>query len=165
MESRLILSRGGFPPLSARGCLQTLTPTKLGEFYRTVNGDLIYLQPYERPKYRSRILCEDKTVFASEGLWPGQKVTVSCVQRLCQKLDGREATLERLPVKGSIRAVDQEAKSIKLTAVDGRKLTVESDGKTFVSYCPILDMRVVSFQLKTDEWGVKTGWQLDLEEV
>lgn len=35
----------------------------------------------------------------------------------------------------------------------------------FISYNPLLRMRVISFKLVTEEWEMRTAWQLKLEEV
>lgn len=102
MESELILSRGGFPPLSARGCVQHLMPVETGALRRTINGGLVYTGKTGTHKYRSLISCEDKASLALEGLWRGSEVRVGCIQRLWQKVAGREAFLERDPVIGSI---------------------------------------------------------------
>ena len=53
MESELTINIGGFPPLSARGCEQELTPISEGEFHRDINGDLIYLGQDTHTKYKS----------------------------------------------------------------------------------------------------------------
>ena len=102
MESELILSRGGFPPLSARGCVQQLMPILAGELRRTINGSLIYTGKSLTHKYRSIITCEDRAVIAMEGFWRGSEIRVGCIQRIWQKVEGEQALLERDPIEGSV---------------------------------------------------------------
>ncbi len=79
MESELILNRGGFPPLSARGCIQHLMPIEAGLLRRTINGALIYAEKPLAHKFRSIISCEDRASLALEGLWRGSEVRVGCI--------------------------------------------------------------------------------------
>ena len=91
---------------------------------------------------------------------------VGCIQRLAQKADGAFVLLERDPVEGSVCAVMPNQKRAVIQEVTGRKVLLEQEGGgAFVSYCPWLDMRVVSFSLTTNEWGLKAGWRLALEEA
>ncbi|MBM3467889.1 MAG: hypothetical protein FJX71_00465 [Alphaproteobacteria bacterium] len=167
MESELILSRGGFPPLSARGCIQNLIPIESGLLRRTINGSLIYVGKESGHKYRSIISCEDKASLALEGFWRGSEVRVGCIQRLWQKVSGQEAHLERDPIEGSLFAVTQDRKNIEIKEVSGRKVAINKkrDEVIFLSYRPWLNMRVIVFTLTTNEWGLKAGWKLELEEI
>jgi hypothetical protein len=82
MESELIINRGGFPPLSARGCIQSLMPIESGVLKRTINGSLVYTGKGPAHKYRSIISCEDKASLAMEGFWRGSELKVGCIQRI-----------------------------------------------------------------------------------
>lgn len=168
METELIIEGCGFPPFSARGCNQELTIVEQGTFRRTVNGDLAYLGP-ENHKYRSVITCEDKVTLVNEGvLARGSIVRVGCLQRLWQQ-GGGQVTLEREAVTGSIVAMNASQKAVEMQVVNPKTIEVarESDAKevVFISYRPWLVMRVISLTLRTDEWGLKAGWRLELEEM
>jgi hypothetical protein len=166
MESELILSQGGLPPLSARGCTQELMPVESGVLRRTIDGRLIYAGHPSAHKYRSIIYCEDKASLALEGLWRGSLLRVGCIQRLGQKALGVSVYLERDPVAGSVAAVTLRQEKVGIQEIAGRKIVLENNGgEVFVSYCPWLEMRVVNFSLTTTEWGLKAGWKLVLEEV
>ncbi len=164
METELILSRGGLPPLSARGCVQELSPISLGQFHRTLNGELIFLG-VKGKKYRSVIHCEDQTVLASGDLIPGMEVDVSCIQRLWQKCSDGQALLERDPVAGSILVTDINRQSIPILEQKERHISLLSTNECFISYRPILNMRVISYALTTHEWLKKSTWRLELEEI
>lgn len=164
METELIISRSGFPPLSARGCIQELVPIAMGQFRRTVNGDLVFLGTNGK-KYKTTIACEDKTVVATDGLFVGMTVVVSCIQRLWQSCNGGKVMLDRPPVEGSIHVIDEKHNPLPIICFDDQELTIDADQSCFVSYRPLLTMRIIRYILKTDEWGVKTGWQMELEEV
>jgi hypothetical protein len=165
METELIIEGCNFPPLSARGCTQELTVVSQGVFRRTINGDLAYLGP-ENHKYRTVIRCEDKVTLVNEGaLARGSVVRIGCLQRLWQQGNG-QITLEREAVAGSVAAMDAAQNPVVVHALDSKTVEVgEGDGKVFVSYRPYLSMRVISLNLHTDEWGLKAGWRLELEEV
>jgi hypothetical protein len=163
METELIIEGCNFPPLSARGCTQELTVVPQGAFRRTINGDLAYLGP-ENHKYRTVIRCEDKVTLVNEGaLARGAVVRIGCLQRLWQQGNGC-VTLEREAVAGSVAAIDAAQNPVVVHALDSKTVEV-GEGKVFVSYRPYLSMRVISLTLHTDEWGLKAGWQLELEEV
>jgi hypothetical protein len=171
MESELILSRGGFPPLSARGCVQQLMPVETGALRRTINGRVIYTGKPIAHKYRSIISCEDKASLALEGLWRGSEVRVGCIQRLWQAVEGQEVLLERDPVVDSIFVVTEKQQQKDIREVRGRKVLISEArpsiklGGVFVSYRPWLEMRITTFSLHTSEWGLKVGWRLELEEI
>ena len=167
MESELILSRGGFPPLSARGCAQSLMPLESGALRRTINGRLVYTGAPTAHKYRSVISCEDKASLALDGIWRGSEVRVGCIQRLWQKVEGREIMLGRDPVENSIFVVSERQEEREIQDVTGRKVILAASpfGQMFVSYRPWLDMRVTTFSLYTNEWGLKAGWRLEMEEI
>ncbi len=164
METELIIEGCGFPPLSARGCQQELSIVEQGTFRRTVNGDLNYVGPKSH-KYKSVIRCEDKTTLVNEGVvMRGATVRVGCLQRLWQQGSCGFMTLEREAVSGSIAGIDRRQKSRIVRLIDAK--TVELfDDDTFISYRPWLVMRVIALTLNTDEWGLKAGWVLELEEI
>lgn len=164
METTLVLSRGGLPPMSARGCIQELTPISQGQFKRTVNGGLIFMGMQEK-KYKTTISCQDATVLATDDLIPGAIIQVSCIQPLWQKIIGGKTTLERQPVLGSISVVDENKNPIHLVRCEESIIEIATTQTAYVSYRPILTMRIISYSLKTNEWGVKSGWSLELEEV
>lgn len=167
MESELILNRGGFPPLSARGCIQHLMPLEAGLLRRTINGALVYAGKPLAHKYRSIISCEDKASVALEGLWRGSQVRVGCIQELwCQSAE-QEILLERDPREGSVFAMTAAREGVSIQSVIGRKvmMTEKGLGEIFIAYHPWLDMRIVTFSLVTNEWGLKVGWRLELEEI
>lgn len=164
METALVLSRGGLPPKSARGCIQELIPISQGQFKRTVNGDLIFMGMREK-KYKTTISCQDTTVIATDDLIPGSIIQVSCIQPLWQKIIGGKATLERQPVVGSISIVDENKNPVHLVRCENNNIEIATIEAAYISYRPILTMRIISYSLKTNEWGVKSGWRLELEEI
>lgn len=172
-ETLLQINRNDLPAFSARGCHQILKPLKNGELRRTVNGELCYLGHRAHHKYASTIRCSDQFVPPFENFWRGEDVTISCLQRLCQKIigDGEKETfqLERPGVSGSKRVAADDGQEILLYRTEKQSVTFAAPpekGKVmFVSYRPFLKMRVTSFHLETDEWNGKISWRLELEEI
>lgn len=166
-ESELILNKAGFPPLSARGCTQQLMPIESGSFHRTINGRLIYAGKAIAHKYRSIIFCEDKSCIALDGFWRGSDLRVGCIQRLWQKVSEIKTILDRDPIEKSVFIISPHEEAREILSVSGRDIILENDvlPETYVSYRPWLDMKIMNFSFMTNEWGLKVGWQLELEEV
>lgn len=169
METELIIEGCNFPPLSARGCSQELSIVDQGSFRRSVNGDLVYLGPSTH-KYKSVITCEDKVTLVNEGiLVRGMVVRIGCLQRLWQQGILGKITLERPYVAGSIVAMDSSQRSVEIVLIDPNTIEIShqvvENEPIFISYRPWLSMRVVALKLYTNEWGLKAGWQLELEEI
>lgn len=160
METELVIQGVSFPPFSARGCIQTLTPLEGGDLKRTINGELIYSGSPRHQKYHSVITCQDKTAVSLEGLWRGSVVDVHCIQRFWQLGEAEEITLSKDPVEGSIMVHGGD-----LLETRGRSLKINGGKGVYVSYRPKLTMSVLKFSLLTDEWGMACGWSLDLEEI
>jgi len=140
-DTVLTLSGIGVPPYSTRGASQTLEPIDSAlSMRRTVNGELKDISFDGFKKYKSSITATDQNVPAVDGLWPGDTITVGCIQELCYKTSG--GSPERAVVAGSSR--------------------VEGD---YTFYRPSLVMKVVGYQVNTDEWGAKVGFTLNLEEI
>ena len=171
-ETVLKLSIGGLPPMSARGCTQSLTPCPMGDMRRTINGQLIYTGQADRDKYKSVIRGKDNVPPAFEGLWRGQSLKVECLSTLSQRFIGNgkatEMTLKREPVKDSVVAFTYDLEEIPLE-VKGKKIKFETAPSekqdVFVTYRPHLEMTVTDFTTETDEWNLTCGWSLSLEEV
>lgn len=167
MESDLIISKGGFPPLFARGCVQQLMPIEAGTMRRTIEGKLIYSGQKYMNKYRSIIYCEDKAPLAYEGFWRGSELRVGCIQRIWQKITGHTVILERDPVEGSVFSITASQREREVCEVNGRSVILSKvcSEESFVSYRPWLEMRVMNFSLMTKEWELKYAWRLELEEI
>lgn len=168
METQLRLSVGGFPPFSARGCVQELFLISDGRFSRTVNGELLYLGgSYEGGghKYKTVITCQDKAPLASEGLVRGLEVDVECLQRLTQKVSGKSVVLERDPVGGSLEIIKKDLSCVGIYVQKDRNIVFVENIEGFVTYRPRLKMRVVSFSLSSQEWDMKSQWRLEMEEI
>lgn len=175
METVLTLGSASLPPFAARGCVQTLTPLPLGEMRRTVNGVLEHIGQTKHFKYKSVITCQDKASPCLEGLWRGQEVEVGCLVRLHQEMKrtekGYETTLLRPAVEGSVEATDKDGTPFEgevrgqVVLIPMSEISHAPNAPVFVSYAPQLHMRVISFQIKTDEWGATVGWTLELEEI
>lgn len=171
MQTELTLSRGGLPPMSARGCIQELKSLPQGEFKRTINGELVFIG-HGTHKYISTVKCTDQTVMATEGLQIGDEIIVGCIQQLCQKIPPHSKSLdiilERIPIPQSIYIIDEKKKDYLDFRYknNSNKVHISPFSKDlFIFYNPQLRMRVLSFILTTDEWNMKTGWTLELEEI
>ncbi len=165
LETDFTFSLGGLPPMSARGCTQTLVPIANGELRRTVNGQLVYTGTQTHEKYRSIIECEDKAPAAFDNLWPGAEIKVGCISRLWQKFQGQTVILSRDPVAHSIIALTPARQAIQIASCENRQVDfAQTIEEGYVSYCPLLNMRVVDLMSAVDEWGLKVRWRLVLEE-
>ncbi|MDR0968267.1 MAG: hypothetical protein LBL99_01370 [Holosporaceae bacterium] len=167
-ETNLILGVAGLPPQSARNCKQELSPIPNGEFKRSINGNLLFLETGDRKRYKSAISCKDVNSPLIDGIWVGTQLLVGCVQNLWQAIDAgeRKIRLIRPPVADSVCVVNGLGDAIRFeTRDDEVELPRTYDEKVFVCFRPWLTMKVVDFSLETDEWGMSGGWKLSLEEV
>lgn len=141
MSDTLLTITGLITPFSARGLRQSLEPIgQASSLRRTVNGALVDLSVPALRKYASTITCEDQSVPALDGVWPGAEVTVDCVVELSYVT--ASGTADRTAVPGSTRTAG-----------------------AFSFYRPRLTMKVVEYQTQVDEWNAVIGWTLRLEET
>jgi hypothetical protein len=167
-ESNLMLGVVGLPPESARNCIQELSPIPNGEFKKTINGNLLFLETSERKRYRSVITCKDVNSPLVDGIWIGSQITVGCIQNLWQAINPGElqVRLIRPAVDRSVCAVNNFGDPIKFNFSDNEvKLQQVREERIFVCFRPWLTMQVIDFSLETDEWGMSGGWKLILEEI
>lgn len=167
-ETNLILGIAGLPPESARNCVQELSPIPNGQFKKSINGDLLFLETNERKRYKSVISCKDVNSPLVDGIWVGSQITVGCIQNLWQSIEVGEIKIRlvRPAVAGSVCAVNNFGEPIKFKLVDNDiELYKPYNEKIFVCFRPWLTMQVTDFLLTTDEWGVSNGWKLLLEEI
>jgi hypothetical protein len=163
METQLLFSIGGTPQFSSRGCMQELKPLVKSPMLRSLNGNFIKnIKPVEM-KYISTITCKDEIPFAFDGIYPGVDVSVGCITPLIQKITSDKMVLSRDYVNGSLVAYDMSQKKISIKKVDGRNVFL-SEKSGFLSYRPWMKMKVVDFEVKTNEWDMKNFWVLKLEE-
>lgn len=167
-ESNLILGIAGLPPESARNCIQELSPIANGEFRKSINGNLMFLETTERKKYKSTISCSDTASPIADKLWIGSQITVGCIQNLWQSImpGERQAILIRPAVAGSICVINNFGKHVPFQCTDNVvDLYRTYEEQLFICFRPWLTMLVKSFQIMSNEWDLTGGWKLELEEV
>lgn len=131
----------GVPPYSARGIDQTLDPISLAsDVDEDINGIAIDFSAPQFRKYKTEITCTDNEAPALSGVWPGQILTISCVQEL-----------------GFLTATGSPERPV----VDG-SLRVSGD---FTYYRPILVMRVTGYSAGRPEWAGTINWKLSATEL
>lgn len=139
-DTLLTISSMGQFLYQARGLSQTLSPIRQSsQLARTVNAKLIDMSAEQFQQYASKITCNDVNAPPLDSVWPGMLVTVHCAASLAYPAGG---TPGRPVVSGS-------------SYTEGHM--------TF--YRPVLEMRVVNFNLTFDEWRCANGWELELEET
>lgn len=167
-ESNLILGIMGFPPESARNCIQELYPIPNGEFKKSINGNLLFLESTERKRYKSVISCKDINSPIIDGIWIGSQINVGCIQNLWQFINVGEMKIRliRAPVKESVFAVNNAGEPIRFNLIDEEVCLEQAyHEKIFVCFRPWLTMKVIDFSLETNEWGMSGGWKIILEEI
>lgn len=166
MESVLKISKMGFPPWSLRDAHQKIGPIAAPVMRRTINGTLVSIAPPTHRKYATLITCQDKQGPAMDDIWVGDAVEVACIQPFIQAFCTDTLELSRPAVTGSIRAYDQTGASVGFVQ-EGQilRLQIPAGITGYVSYRPLLQMRLKSFQLHNHEWDLQTAWQMDLEEI
>jgi hypothetical protein len=167
-ESNLILDAIGLPPESARNCIQELYLVPNGEFKKSINGNILFLESTERRKYKSTISCKDVNSPIVDGLWIGSQINVGCIQNLWHVLDpGKtKVRLARPPVAGSVCVINDVGEPIPFEFEDNEVILKRTyNEKIFVCFRPWLVMKIINFSTITNEWEMKGGWKLELEEI
>ncbi|MDR1361865.1 MAG: hypothetical protein LBJ16_01455 [Holosporaceae bacterium] len=167
IETNLMLGIEGLPPESARNCVQELFPIPNGEFKRSINGDLLFLESSEKKKYRSVISCRDVNSPLADKIWIGSRISVGCIQNLWQSIVPGEVKIQLLrpPVQDSVLAFNAAGDPERFILSDNAlELLESSTEKIFVSFRPWLSMNVIDFSMETDEWAMTGCWKLTLEE-
>lgn len=166
--NEIILGIAGLPQERARNCVQELLPIANGNFKKSVNGNLLFVETSKRQKYRSVISCSDSLSPIIDKIWIGSQINVGCIQNLWQIIRPGETILDliRPAVSESIHVVNNLGQTVHYS-VSGKRILLKksSDQKTFVSFRPWLTMLVTNFSMKTNEWEMESGWKLESEEI
>jgi hypothetical protein len=168
-ESDLILGVAGLPPESARNCRQELFPIANGEFKKSINGNLMFLESNKRKRYGSVISCKDINSPVIDKIWVGSQTMVGCIQNFWQSIEMNCSSVKliRPPVDKSVSVVDNFGEHIDfdLTEENEVRLYRIYSKRVFICFRPWLNMYVTDFSIETDEWGIAGGWKIVLEEV
>ncbi len=166
--NEIILGISGLPQERAKKCVQELFPIANGEFKKSINGNLLFIESSNRQKYRSVISCDDLFSPIIDKIWIGTQINVGCIQNLWQVIYPGETAVDliRPAVTGSINIVDHLGQNVSHSISGDRvMLKKSSDQKIFVSFRPWLTMVVTNFSMKTNEWAMECGWRLESEEI
>lgn len=105
-------------------------------------------------KFKTMVYFEDLWSPAFAGLWRGARVTIHSAQELPQPQ--RVGALPIRPVvPGTLRYLD----------ADLNEVAANSPAAVFFTYCPVLEMFVVSWNLAYDEWGQVCTGDIEFSEV
>lgn len=166
--NEIILGIAGLPQERARNCTQELIPIANGNFKKSINGNLLFVETSKRQKYRSVISCSDSLSPIIDKIWIGSQINVGCIQNLWQIIRPGETILDliRPAVSDSIRVINKLGQNVPYS-VSGKRILLKksSPQKTFVSFRPWLTMLVTNFSMKTKEWEMESGWKLESEEI
>ena len=166
--NEIILGISGLPQEQARNCVQELMPIANGNFKKSINGNLLFLETSKRQKYRSIIFCSDSQSPIIDKIWIGSQINVGCIQNLWQIIHPGEtiSDLIRPAVYNSIRVIDNLGQNVPYS-ISGNRIHLKrpSTQKIFVSFRPWLTMLVTNFSMKTNEWEMESGWKLESEEI
>ena len=166
--NEIILGIPGLPQERAKKCVQELFPIANGEFKKSINGNLLFVETSDRQTYRSVISCGDLFSPIIDKIWIGTQINVGCIQNLWQVIypGETEVDLIRPAVADSISVIDHVGQNVSYSVVGNRiELKKSSDQKIFVSFRPWLTMIVTNFSMKTNEWAMECGWRLESEEI
>lgn len=154
---------------TGRGVTQTLEMIEAGEIADALDGHSVFLGMDDYPqKFTSTISCDDWFPPQLDQLRRAQIIRVECVNVLGRTGLALPGEFQRRHVPGSI--VHMDNRSIALPG-DGEGGYIGPNGEVhgpaqvaWTKYRPMIDFRVVSWSITTDEWGAKTSWTLNLRE-
>lgn len=168
MQTDLKLSLTGFPPMSARNCTQELFPISTGNFYRDINGKLVFIPSSKEAKYKTVITCKDVNPPAFGCVCIGTEVQVSCIQYIWQYVkENLKIRTSRPPVENSVIVVDANNEPVNFFIDKNNNVVINGDSKKqyYVGFRPVLNMRILDFSISTDEWEMISRWKLVMEEI
>lgn len=165
-DTILVLGDIVIPVGAGRGISQSFEIISNGELLRTVNGELVDLTRPENRKFRSSISCTDQAYPAIIDVWRGKTISVSFIEKFRQTVAPAALTVDLIRdyVPGSIIGRTAAGARITPTGVVDNTATF-AQNIIMVEYLPVMDMKVVSYDVDRDEWQAETGWSLELEEV
>ena len=166
--TQLKIEGAGMPPLLLEEVTQTLEALPLGGMHRTVNGDLLYTGDRGQVKYRMTCAGTGPATPGLDGLHRGDVVTVHCLQRLWQETSKRSAVLSRPAVPGTVLVLDTKRQTVDFDIETDQTLRLKErreEGPVYVSYCPLLKIRLTEMKLNTADWGAGQRWTFAGEEV
>ena len=138
----LVISDNEPAPYSARGLTQTYEPIAASQHLeRSVNGRMINLSASQMKLYKTKISCTDQNVPALSGVWPGDIVTLQCVEEMSFPTISPELQ-ERDAVEGSMRIVG-----------------------SYTFYRPILQVMFMGHSTSGEEYSRNVAWSMEFEEV
>ena len=163
----LKIQGAGMPSILLEECTQTLETIALGGLHRTVNGELIYTGTPEMTKYKSTCVGCGQGAPGLDALKRGDAVTVQCIQRLWQEVNTAEITLARPSVAGTVLLMDEKRQLVTFNQISATKIGLEEAPlmPLYLSYCPVLNMRILEMTFNVTEWDNKATWKVILEEV
>ena len=167
METDLWIEGVYFPRFSARECTQELWPVMDDRlFQRTINGTLLFLGHEKDLKYKTIMTCNDQSMPVMGHISKGSMVKVGCLQFISQPLLKETTKLCRSCIEGSISVFSMNHTATEFTSrLEENDIYIESKEGCYVTFRPILCMRVIDFRFIQHEWGEKNGWSITLEEV
>ncbi|MBM3602238.1 MAG: hypothetical protein FJX22_00435 [Alphaproteobacteria bacterium] len=169
----LTLSVAGMAPFNLNQVEQELRPVNQESVRRSVNGTLQDTSWNGWQKLDTVITGQGALPPAVGGLWPGMTVVVGCIVPLTEQLSGSTSkTLAKIPVAGSLYAVDGVGRAIGVSNLVGQTLTLNAfSGTATIIYRPSLTMRVVDWRLIAKEvsrgqspQSPQSHWRLELSE-
>lgn len=146
---------------------QTLEALPLGGMHRTVNGDLLYTGGRGQVKYRMTCTGTVPATPGLDGLHRGDVMTVHCLQQLWQETLKESSVLSRPAVPGTVLVLDAKRQAVDFDIEADQTLRLKDrreEGPVYVSYCPLLKIRLTEMKLNTANWGAAQGWMLAGEE-
>jgi hypothetical protein len=171
MQTKLKIYGVGFPPFSTGNCQQILMPIKQGNIFRTINGDAVIPNARQSKKYKTKILGKDTNPPCFEGVSFGSLIKIECIQKVWMEIDGNSGdvlTFEKIPVEGSVIAIDTEKNLYEVERISEKEFSVKNRPAAtsiFIGYSPYLEMSLIDLKIDKEEWGGEYKWELEAEEI
>lgn len=170
--TQLSLSIGECLPISAKGLNHKVIPYTPYPPVRNINGDLIPLTENPAMKFRSIISGTDRVSIPLEGVYIGVPVRIGSIMVFSQYIEniqpGQTVLLSRFPVEGSIKFYGCNNRESLPFSINEKRLCYTGEApyqKTYLTYRPYFETRLVDFELEADEWGVSTTWRITCDEI
>jgi hypothetical protein len=161
------------PVFSMKECTQSLTIKNPTEERLDIFGNSVYLGLYKKqPRYESVITGHESIDPLFQHLKNGGIFWVACITPLQTEsfIESQSIVCGCKPVKNSLLWVENPLAPGKIlkedeVTIEDNTLYWEEKRSGFITYRPLLKMRLEEYSVQRKEWEQSTQWKLILSEV
>lgn len=150
-----------FPRGARRWISSSVSQIQSGGIERTIDGGAVFMGD---PAFRRHVItltCSDQTQPPISDLWKGQIVVLESPREF--SVAGPNATLDYVPVAGSVYGVDADDNIVGTRSSQSKSVSIA--GAVAIRYRPIMECMVGDRTTDAEQARARGGWVLELEDL